>query len=351
LAVAALLVLGGGSAYYAGFLPWGQKIRSASDPTGAGPESAGAEQTAAGGPARIPLTSHRPETADPNGGPYGDVTERGTEPSAAPDPSGASGARSGKDPNPPGDAQRGRALVQSGRTALQRQELVTARAQLSEALACDLPLAERVQLKGDLTKLAQETVFSNRILPDDPFVAPHVVQQGETLNGIARRYGITDDFLARINGITDKNRIRAGQRIKVVKGPFQVVVNKEQYTLEVYLDQTFVKQYPVGLGKEDGTPTGAWKVHTKLKNPQYYPPRGGQIILADDPENPLGERWIGLQGVEGEAVGQERYGIHGTTDPDSIGKSVSMGCIRLHNADVEELYDLVVEGKSTVTVR
>jgi lipoprotein-anchoring transpeptidase ErfK/SrfK len=129
------------------------------------------------------------------------------------------------------------------------------------------------------------------------------------------------------------------------------VVSKADYTLDVYLQGTFILRYPVGLGAESSTPSGKWKVLNKLVNPQYYPPRGGRIILADDPENPLGERWIGLQGIEGEALGQERYGIHGTVEPESIGQSASLGCIRMHNSDVEELYDLLVVGHSQVTVK
>ena len=110
---------------------------------------------------------------------------------------------------------------------------------------------------------------------------------------------------------------------------------------------------PTGWALSRGfhSPTGEWRVATKLMNPTYYPPRGGEIMAADDPKNPLGERWIGLVGISGAAVDQERYGIHGTNEPDSIGKSVSMGCIRMHNEDVEALYSYLVETHSTVTVR
>jgi lipoprotein-anchoring transpeptidase ErfK/SrfK len=74
-------------------------------------------------------------------------------------------------------------------------------------------------------------------------------------------------------------------------------------------------------------------------------------IEADDPKNPLGEFWIGLEGVDGNAVGQESYGIHGTIEPDSIGKMASLGCIRMLNDDVAVLYEMLVEGKSIVVVR
>ena len=75
------------------------------------------------------------------------------------------------------------------------------------------------------------------------------------------------------------------------------------------------------------------------------------MIEADDPKNPLGERWIGLTGIDGHAVGKQSYGIHGTIRPESIGKQESMGCIRLTNDDVAKVFELLVGGKSTVTVR
>jgi lipoprotein-anchoring transpeptidase ErfK/SrfK len=75
------------------------------------------------------------------------------------------------------------------------------------------------------------------------------------------------------------------------------------------------------------------------------------VIEADDPANPLGEFWIGLTGIDGHAVGKESYGIHGTIEPDSIGKQASMGCIRMGADDITMVFELLVEGKSTVIVR
>ena len=286
----------------------------------------------------VPLTSDRPESAPLDGSPNGDVAERGEDPDLNRDRAAS-------------DVLRGRALLAAGRKAMEQGQLVAARAQLSEALQYDLPLQERVQLRADLTRLGRETFFAASITKDDPFVEAYLVQPGDTLDKIAKRYAITDDLIAWINGITNKNIIRVGQRLKVIQGPFHAVVSLDEFTLDVYLDNTFVLRFPVGLGADNSTPTGKWKVRNKLRNPTYYPPRGGKIIAADDPENPLAERWIGLEGIEGEAVGQQRYGLHGTIEPDSIGKNTSLGCIRLHNQDVEELFDLVVVNKSTITVR
>jgi len=248
-------------------------------------------------------------------------------------------------------ASRAAALVAAGREALQRNDDLTARTILSAALQLGEIGNDEEYVRTELTRVGNETVLSARIVNGDPLVDRYVIQTGDVLAKIAAVNKVSPDLLASVNGILDKDRIREGQTIKIVRGPFRAVVTKRTYTLDVYLGETFVRDFNVGLGADDSTPTGEWRVATKLMNPTYYPPRGGEIIAADDPKNPLGERWIGLVGVSGAAVEQERYGIHGTNEPDSIGKSVSMGCIRMHNQDVEALYSYLVENHSTVTVR
>jgi lipoprotein-anchoring transpeptidase ErfK/SrfK len=287
---------------------------------------------------RPALTTDRPE-AGPVSGPYADVPEKGESPSPG-------------QPAGPNDSAtyRNASVLTAGRQALERGDLITARAHLSEALLHGLEEPDRSLIRAELTRIGNETIFSQRILDDDPLVSRYVIQAGDTLGKVAKENKVSADLLAAMNGIVDKNRIRAGQTIKVVTGPFRAVVHKQSYTMDVYIGNTFVKHFKVGLGADGSTPAGEWRVATKLVNPTYYPPRGGQIVAADDPNNPLAERWIGLVGVSGEAVGQQRYGIHGTIEPESIGRSVSLGCIRMYNEDVEALYTYLVERHSTVTV-
>ena len=59
---------------------------------------------------------------------------------------------------------------------------------------------------------------------------------------------------------------------------------------------------------------------------------------------------LGLEGVEGDAVGHEGYGIHGTIAPDSIGKAVSLGCIRMHNESCGFLYKVLMPAPWTVPI-
>ena len=75
------------------------------------------------------------------------------------------------------------------------------------------------------------------------------------------------------------------------------------------------------------------------------------MIAPDDPKNPLAGYWIAIEGQEGQALGKESYGIHGTIDPTSIGRTESMGCIRLRTEDISWVYDFLVDGKSKVLVK
>lgn len=293
---------------------------------------------------RPALTSDRPFDAPTTDG--AEVTERGEAgDAAANDDDAVVGGPDG------GDAQRVRQLLAAGREQAAAQKWIVARQYLSEAMALGIERSELTEVRAELTRIGDETIFSSRLYDDDPLTERYIVQVGDTLGKIAKRYSITAELLAGINGIRNVNLIRQGQTLKVIHGPFHARVDRSAFTLDVYLQDTFVRAYRVGLGADDGTPTGTWKVRDKLTNPTYYPPRGGQIVAADDPKNPLGERWIGLEGVSGQALGQQRYGIHGTIEPDSVGRSVSLGCIRMHNADVEFFYDLVIPELSTIDVK
>ena len=79
-------------------------------------------------------------------------------------------------------------------------------------------------------------------------------------------------------------------------------------------------------------------------------PRTGEKFAANDPKNPIGERWIGLQGTTPDTAKFTGYGIHGTWDNSSIGKQATAGCIRLVNDDVAELFTMLPLG-TPVTIR
>ncbi|MGB7156603.1 MAG: L,D-transpeptidase family protein, partial [Tepidisphaeraceae bacterium] len=242
---------------------------------------------------------------------------------------------------------------------LDANDPLAARNLLNASLASGkLSPADAAAVKLMLNEVNKTVIFSPRRFASDTVTGVYTVKPGDKLSRIATQYEVPWELLSRINEL-QPSKMQAGKDIKVVTGPFHAVVDKSDFILEIWLGapgetgSMYVTSFPVGLGRDDSTPTGTWIVETqkKIKNPTYFSPRGEGVIQADDPDNPLGEYWIGLSGIDGHAVGKQSYGIHGTIRPDSIGKQESMGCVRLINDNVAVVYDLLAEGKSTVTVR
>ena len=259
---------------------------------------------------------------------------------------------------PPAEKPNGKGFI-SGNTALetaQRQyaagKVLEARQALNTLLKKRLSPLEQAEVRRLLTQIANETLYSRRRLPGDRYVGTYTVQPGDVLQNIGREYQVPPEILMRINGIQDATKLRADAKIKVLHGPFHAKIHKSRFRMDVYLQDLYVHSFRVALGADQGTPEGVWKVKERLENPTYYPPPSAEtkrIIPAGDPENPLGEHWIGLEGIEGDAQGRYGYGIHGTIEPESIGKAVSLGCVRLLNEDAATLYSLLLPGQSTVT--
>mgnify|MGYP003647819950 CR=1 FL=1 len=118
----------------------------------------------------------------------------------------------------------------------------------------------------------------------------------------------------------------------------RVEVDTNRHLLTVLEDNAIKAVYPVGLGFDGQTPRGLFNITNKIKNPDWY--NRGDVVKAGDPENALGSRWLGLSDDEGPTP----YGIHGTTDAESIGENLSRGCIRMRPDDVEELFTYVDRG-------
>ncbi|MFF2481585.1 L,D-transpeptidase [Paenibacillus sp. NPDC058071] len=111
--------------------------------------------------------------------------------------------------------------------------------------------------------------------------------------------------------------------------PLEIVIDKATHQLAVVSGDIVVRSYPVGLGGDE-TPEGLFQISEKVRNPNGR----------DD----------GEFGSRGMALSNTLYAIHGTDEPDSIGKDESHGCIRMGRKDVEELYDLVPLG-TAVTIK
>jgi LysM repeat protein len=251
-------------------------------------------------------------------------------------------------------------LLAKSKAMVDAGDLLAARKMLNDALLTgSLSDIDSDAVKKQMADINQTVVFSSRHFPKDPLGGVYQVRAGEKLSSIGNSHSVPFEFLLMINNMNNARKLRYGQTLKVIDGPFDVVVIKSKFTLDLYLgsaggpDSMYITTFRVGLGTDNSTPTGSWIIKNKVTHPAYFPPDGhpGGVLDPSDPKNPLGPCWMGLEGTDGQAVGAQSYGIHGTIDPNSIGKQSSMGCIRLHNEDVEVVYKMLVAGKSTVVVK
>lgn len=213
--------------------------------------------------------------------------------------------------------------------ALQEQgDLLKARDLLKNLMAVYAARGGIEDIQKRLEDVNMKIIFSGVSIPNE--TAVREVKEGDSLSMIADEYRTTTDLIKRENGLLS-NVIRPGQRLRIWTGRFSVVVNKSQNLLFLKSNGEIVKTYRVSTGKDNITPVGTFKIINKLVDPSWT--HNGKLIPANSPENILGTRWLGFD--------IPSYGIHGTTQPESIGKQATAGCVRMLNKEVEELYSIL----------
>ncbi len=232
-------------------------------------------------------------------------------------------------------------------------KIIEARDRLNEVLPMPMSSRQQAVVKKQLSELADKWLFSRVVFPQDRLCGAYEVEQGDQLRTIGKRFKVPYEILMQINKIARPEALQAGETIKVINGPFHVRVYRSTFTMDLYLQNTFVRSFPVGLGQPGmETPTGLWAVKSdgKLISPTWTDPMSGKTYEPQDADYPLGSRWIGLEGLKGEALGRTGFAIHGTKNPEEIGTAGSQGCIRLLNGDAILVYNLLVPEYSRVEV-
>jgi lipoprotein-anchoring transpeptidase ErfK/SrfK len=131
----------------------------------------------------------------------------------------------------------------------------------------------------------------------------------------------------------------------------KIVVDKSEGTLRVIgREETLIAQFPATMGSEkDPLPLGTWKINGVARNPDFhYNPRlfwdvsdaKDKQLLKPGPNSPVGVVWIDLN--------KPHYGIHGTSEPQTIGAAESHGCVRLTNWDAARLAQMVGPGVEVI---
>lgn len=171
---------------------------------------------------------------------------------------------------------------------------------------------------------------------------------------LAERFHMDEQFLLALN--PGANFTQAGTEIYITN-PRRAAIQGEVARIEVDADEkavrayaedgTLLAYYPATIGSsENPSPSGAMTVNGVARNPTYtYDPSrvsyandtvNRRLVIAAGPNNPVGSVWIDLS--------RDTYGIHGTPNPDIVGKNASNGCVRLTNWDVAHLAAAVRPG-------
>ena len=136
-----------------------------------------------------------------------------------------------------------------------------------------------------------------------------------------------------------------------------IVDTKSKFLYHVTSKRRAVR-YGIGVGRDGFEWRGQTRLARKAKWPSWTPPK--EMIerewrenkrrvsfMKGGPKNPLGARALYLHWPKGGDTG---YRIHGTNEPWSIGLSMSSGCIRMLNKDVEHLYNNVKLGSKVIVI-
>ena len=173
------------------------------------------------------------------------------------------------------------------------------------------------------------------------------------IEALSEKFHVSPKLLRRLN--PGKNFDIAGEEIVVpnvatrreLPKAVKVIVDQSDHTLSlVDAGDKIIAQFPATTGsKHDPLPLGVWKVKGVARNPVFHynpklfwdaDPGDTKAKIAAGPNNPVGVVWVDLS--------KPHYGVHGTPEPSTIGKTQSHGCIRLTNWDATALAQSVATG-------
>ena len=158
------------------------------------------------------------------------------------------------------------------------------------------------------------------------------VKPGDTLQRIANSYGVPWQLLANINGIQDPQNLEAGQKLKVVRGPFDAVIHLDRYEMTLMLRGLYAGRFEIGVGR-----------YQNLEGTFFVDDKGDGNGV---PRSLMRKCWIKL---DNQAGGQ--LAIEGTDDPREIGTSGGAASICLSQRDIEDVHDILSVGSRISIVR
>ena len=196
-----------------------------------------------------------------------------------------------------------------------------------------------------------------RVIPSDMEAKADLERLGYTsaLEALGEKFHASPALLEKLN---PAGKLEAGSAWRVPNvaaaslpaGGHIVVDKSDALVMLVGEDGKTVAQWPATMGsKHDPLPIGEWEIKGVAKDPVFHynpdlfwdaDPGHSKAEIPPGPNNPVGVVWIDLS--------KEHYGIHGTPEPSTIGKTQSHGCIRMTNWSARALAEAVAPGTRAV---
>jgi lipoprotein-anchoring transpeptidase ErfK/SrfK len=207
-----------------------------------------------------------------------------------------------------------------------------------QALAYTRPLEKLAEMFHTTPELLVElNPGGAKIEPGATFVFPNVLPASRDYQG-----DWDDQWRQTLSDLNVEGRQPEGDHI---------VVDKSEKVLKVLgKDDKLVAQFSATMGSQhDPLPLGEWKINIADTNPEFrYNPDlfwdaekdDKKALLPPGPNGPVGVVWLDLS--------KEHYGIHGTPEPQTIGRTQSHGCIRLTNWDAARLALMIKPGAKAI---
>ena len=229
------------------------------------------------------------------------------------------------------------ALYLSAMRAKEKGDFLTSREDLVRIIDHFPKYSKIEEVKKEWGQITFILIHSDVLSPESVF---YEVLPGDTLEKIAQKYRTTIELIKQRNSLKENN-LEEGQELSIWKQPFTIIVDRRTNQLWLKENKNIVKQYRVSTGKVEAiTPLGEFTIKYRYPFPTWY--HRGEVVPGGRVNNWLGTRWLGFD--------KPKYGIHGTIYPQLIGQSVSGGCVRMKNEDVDELYDIVPIGTGVTII-
>jgi len=223
-------------------------------------------------------------------------------------------------------------LMARGAQLLDAGHIVEGRASLNAALAVlgEDPRSEH--LRQELTSLNADIFLGSTVVAEDPAANYVDIQPGDSFLKLGRRYGIPPALVEAINPGLNPRNLKPATGVKIVQGPFHLRIFKHAGRIDLYARDLYVQSFAGSVEEGNYLPVGTYRVSSGSKI------QVGQKV------------WVGIEGASEGAREVVNGWLYGQAGPRQAKRSDLISGIKLADADLVQLYNVLVEGRSLVRV-